>query len=65
MSIKSESVQNVRDQAAPSLVRSTADKGLRSFLKTEFTYVNEFFRNKRNAEIGLYGQTLNRVTKEL
>jgi len=42
----SESVQNVRDQ------------GLRSFLKTEFTFVNEFFRNKHNAEIGLYGQTL-------
>ena len=56
--IKSESVQNVRDQASPSLVPSTADKGLHSFLKTEFAFVNEFFRNKRNAEIGHYGQTL-------
>ena len=30
--------------------------------KTEFTFVNEFFRNKRNAEIGHYGQTLSKVT---
>ena len=36
LSIKSEFVKNVRDQAAPSLVRSTADKGLRSVSTTEF-----------------------------
>ena len=31
---------------------------MRSFLKKEFTDVNEFFRNERNAEIGHYGQAL-------
>jgi hypothetical protein len=28
----------------------------------EFTFVNEFFRNKRNAEIGHYGQILFNLT---
>ena len=41
------------------LVRKRQVRGLRSAENKEFTIVNDWFLNKHNEEIGVFGQALN------